>query len=58
MTEGHYTHNFFEYRQYYAGSCKCTLAHLDHSNLRLGHTGERICNGEQTDKNVQNLVIR
>ena len=30
------------------------LLHL----LRLGHTGERICNGEQTDKNVQNLVIR
>ena len=26
--------------------------------LRLGHTGEWICNGRQTDKNVQNLVIR
>ena len=26
--------------------------------LRFGHTGERICNVEQTDKNVQNLVIR
>ena len=24
--------------------------------LRLGHTGERICNGGQTDKNVQNLL--
>ena len=28
------------------------------SSLRLGHTGEPICNGGQTDKNVQNLVIR
>ena len=27
-------------------------------NQRLGHTGERIYNGGQTDKNVQNLVIR
>ena len=25
--------------------------------LRLGHTRERICNGGQTGKNVQNLVI-
>ena len=34
MTEGHYIYKKkFEYRQYYAGSCKCTLAHLDHSNL-------------------------
>ena len=27
-------------------------------SLKVGHTGERICNGEQTEKNVQNLVIR
>ena len=33
MTEGHYTYKKFDYRQYYAGSCKCTLAHLDDSNL-------------------------
>ena len=33
MTEGNYTDKKFKYRQYHAGSCKCTLAHLDHSNL-------------------------
>ena len=27
-------------------------------HYRPGHTGERICNGGQTDKNVKNLVIR
>ena len=33
MTEGHDTYKKFDYRQYYAGSCKCAQAHLDHSNL-------------------------